>query len=100
MPSTLRALVPALLVLVLAAGLQNDAPAAPGPDSAAVDWKLVDQLTGFGGIRIEDDIAVVETVTNFTVQGTANHVVAGVMRWTNSLTGDAGTLRRPRARRR
>lgn len=28
-----------------------------GPHASAVDWDLVDHLTGFGGVRIEDDVA-------------------------------------------
>ncbi len=31
-------------------------PMRAGEDSAAVDWELVDQLTPFGGVRIEDNI--------------------------------------------
>lgn len=33
-------------------------PLREGADAARVDWKLVDALTPFGGIRIEDDVVV------------------------------------------
>ncbi|MFO0647871.1 MAG: Xaa-Pro dipeptidase [Polyangiales bacterium] len=33
-------------------------PLREGPDAAAVDWALVDALSPFGGIRIEDDLVV------------------------------------------
>ena len=29
-----------------------------GPHADAVDWKLVDAMSGFGGVRIEDDVVV------------------------------------------
>jgi Xaa-Pro dipeptidase len=29
-----------------------------GPHAADVDWTLVDRLTPFGGIRVEDDVVV------------------------------------------
>ena len=38
------------------------------------------------------NILVNDTVATYDIQGTANHVVAGVMAWTNSLTGDSGTI--------
>ncbi len=31
-----------------------------GPHSGIIDWNLVDQLAPFGGVRIEDDVAVVD----------------------------------------
>ena len=38
-----------------------------GPDAALVDWKLVDALTPYGGIRIEDDVRVTaDGVENLT----------------------------------
>lgn len=33
-------------------------PLRDGPGAAAIDWKLVDALSPFGGIRIEDDLVV------------------------------------------
>jgi Xaa-Pro dipeptidase len=33
-------------------------PLRNGPGAAAIDWKLVDALAPFGGIRIEDDLVV------------------------------------------
>jgi len=33
-------------------------PLRAGPHAAAIDWKLVEQLAPFGGVRIEDDLAV------------------------------------------
>jgi len=35
-------------------------PVREGPRSGGVDWKLVDALSPFGGIRIEDDVVVHE----------------------------------------
>lgn len=38
-----------------------------GPNAAAVDWSLVAQLAPFGGVRIEDDLAVTDgEIRNFT----------------------------------
>jgi Xaa-Pro dipeptidase len=34
------------------------APVRAGPDAHAVDWRLVEQLAPFGGVRIEDDLVV------------------------------------------
>jgi Xaa-Pro dipeptidase len=42
-------------------------PVREGPLAHTVDWKLVDALSPFGGIRIEDDVVVRETgVRNLT----------------------------------
>ena len=38
------------------------------------------------------NIAVLDTVTDYVLQGNANHVVTGAMRWTNGLTGGSGTF--------
>jgi Xaa-Pro dipeptidase len=40
---------------------------ANGPGQRAVDWKLVDALAPLGGVRIEDDLLVLDHgVRNFT----------------------------------
>jgi Xaa-Pro dipeptidase len=38
------------------------------PVAASIDWPLVEQLTPFGGVRIEDDLLVTEAagIDNFT----------------------------------
>jgi len=38
------------------------------------------------------NIAVNDQTTNYVLQGTINHVVAGNLSWTNSLTGDSGVI--------
>ena len=42
-------------------------PLRHGPNAARVDWKLVDALATLGGIRIEDDVQVLDGgLRNFT----------------------------------
>lgn len=41
-------------------------PLREGADAGRVDWKLVDALTPFGGIRIEDDVVVTGAGANGT----------------------------------
>jgi Xaa-Pro dipeptidase len=36
-------------------------PHRSGPKAGLFDWKLVDQLAGHGGIRIEDNILVTKS---------------------------------------
>jgi Xaa-Pro dipeptidase len=44
-----------------------DALLAPLRNRADIDWKLVDALQAFGGVRIEDDVLVLENgIRNFT----------------------------------
>ena len=43
------------------------APLRHGAKAARVDWKLVDELAPLGGIRIEDDVQVLQAgLRNFT----------------------------------
>lgn len=53
------------------------APLREGSQSADIDWALVDALTPFGGVRIEDDLVVVGEAEGAVRNLTREHLPAG-----------------------